>query len=189
MAPADGSVEKERIGEEFSEAVIVRVGDSGGHHQRVRARSVMGSVTMLMLAMPDCLRVSITDGENAEGNGFVAAEEDAFIGLLELRVDLGAEVVDVDGIVAEIDQLLFVDADDHFLFVDFLDALGLRDVELDAGLQDRRGDHEDDQQHEDDVDERDHVDLGQRRLGRVGELRHILYMAARLEWPRKLGFR
>ena len=76
------------------------------------------------------------------------------------------------GVVAEIDELLLVDGDDDALLVDFLDGRGLGDVDFDAGLQDRRGDHENDEQHEHDVDERDHVDLGERRLRRFGELRH-----------------
>ena len=37
--------------------------------------------------------------------------------------------------------------------------------DLDAGLQHRRGEHEDEQQHEHDVDQRSDVDLGQRGLG------------------------
>ena len=40
----------------------------------------------------------------------------------------------------------------------------LRNGDFDAGLQDRRGEHEDEQQHEDDVDQRRDVDVGERGL-------------------------
>jgi hypothetical protein len=70
------------------------------------------------------------------------------------------------------------------LFVDLAGRLRLGDIDLDAGLQNRRGDHENDQQHEDDVDERDHVDLGQGRLSRSGCLRHMFLGAANL-WTAK----
>ena len=84
-------------------------------------------------------------GEDAEGDFFVAAEEDGVLRLFQLRVDFGAKLMNVDGIVAEIDSLGFVDRDDETLLGDFLDAMRFGDVELDAGLQDGRGDHEDDE--------------------------------------------
>ncbi len=49
--------------------------------------------------------------------------------------------------------------------VSLVDGAGLRDGDVDAGLQDGRGEHEDEQQHEDDVDQRRDVDLGERGLG------------------------
>ena len=42
------------------------------------------------------------------------------------------------------------------------------DVDLDAGLQNGGGDHEDDQEDEDDVDERNHVDVGEGGLRGFG---------------------
>ena len=78
--------------------------------------------------------------------------------MLGLFADFVGELMDVDGIVAEIDELVFVDGDDEVLLSDFLDGVSFGDVDFDAGLQDRSGDHEDDQEDEDHVDERDHVD-------------------------------
>src|SRR5580692_5024334 len=46
---------------------VRRIGDSGGHIQRVRARSVMGSVTILMLSMPDTRRASTTEAKIPNG--------------------------------------------------------------------------------------------------------------------------
>jgi len=112
-------------------------------------------------------------GEDAERNFFVAAEKNGVLRLLELRVDFSAELVNVDGIVAEINSLRFVDRDDEALLGDFLDRVRLGNVELDAGLEDGRGDHEDDQENEHDVDERHHVDLGERGLRRFGKRRHV----------------
>lgn len=111
-------------------------------------------------------------GETAEGHGFVAAEEDGVLGMLELLADFVGELVDVDGIVAQVDALGFVNGDDEALLEDFLDGVGFREVHLDTGLQDGRGDHEDDQEHENDVDEWHHVDVGEARLGGFAQLRH-----------------
>src|ERR1700730_5137095 len=105
-------------------------------------------------------------GEDAERNFFVAAEKNGVLRLLELRVHFSAELMNVDGIVAEIKSLRLVDRDDEALLGDFLDRVRLGDVELDAGLEDGRGNHEDDQENEHDVDERHHVDLGERGLRR-----------------------
>ncbi len=75
------------------------------------------------------------------------------------------QVGDVDGLVAEEDALFAVDGDDEALLGDFADGFGLGDGDFDAGLQHRRGDHEDDQQHEHDVDQRGDVDLREGGLG------------------------
>src|SRR5207248_8742782 len=46
---------------------IVRIGDGAGHFYLVRARSVRGSVTMLMLLMPDWRKASMTDANAPKG--------------------------------------------------------------------------------------------------------------------------
>src|SRR6266404_4534168 len=114
-------------------------------------------------------------GEDAEGDFFVAAEEYGFLRFFELRVNFGAKLVNVDGVVAEVNLLGFVDRYDETLFGDFLDGVRFGNVELDARLQDGCGDHEDDQEDQHDVDERHHVDLGERSLRRFGERRHGVY--------------
>ena len=75
------------------------------------------------------------------------------------------ELVDVDGLVLEEDVLLLVDGDDHALFGELIDGAGFGDGDFDAGLEDGRGEHEDEQKDEDDVDQRSDVDLGQCGLG------------------------
>jgi len=80
--------------------------------------------------------------------------------------------VNVDGIVAEIDELVLVHGDDKSLLGDFLDGVSFGDVDVDAGLKNGCGDHEDDEEDEDDIDERNHVDVGERGLGGFGQLRH-----------------
>ncbi len=112
-------------------------------------------------------------GEAAEGNGFVAAEEDGVLGMFELFADFVGELMDVDGIVAEVDALGLVNGDDEALLGDFLDGVRFREIHFDAGLQDGRGNHEDDQEDEDDINERDHVDLGEGGLSGFGKLRHV----------------
>lgn len=67
--------------------------------------------------------------------------------------------------IAEIDELLLVHGNDHALLRRFFHGVSFRDVEFDAGLEDRRGDHKNDEQDQHHVHEGDHVDLGERRLG------------------------
>jgi len=107
-------------------------------------------------------------GEAAERNGFVAAEEDGVLGMLELFANFVGELVDVDGIVAEVDALGFINGDDETLLGDFLDGVRFGKIDFDAGLQDGRGNHEDDEENEDDIDERHHVDVGERGLRGFG---------------------
>jgi hypothetical protein len=85
-----------------------------------------------------------------------------------LGFDLGGKIVNVNGAVAKIEGLLFVDGDDEMILIDFFDGVRFGDVDFDAGLQDGRGDHEDDQKDQDHVDERDHVDFGEGGLGGFG---------------------
>src|ERR1700674_2389066 len=84
-------------------------------------------------------------GEAAEGNRLIAAEEHAFLLILQLIADSGTELVNIDGFVAEVNALRLVNGDDKALLVDFLHRACFRDVDFDAGLQNGRGDHEDDE--------------------------------------------
>jgi hypothetical protein len=113
-------------------------------------------------------------GEGAEGNGFVGAEIDDVLRLFELFANFVGEFVDVDGTIAEVDALGFVDGDDDVLLGEFLDGVGFGNVDLDAGLKDGCGDHEDNQEDEDHVDERNHVDFGEGGLRGFGEEGHVL---------------
>ena len=106
--------------------------------------------------------------ESAEGHGFIGAEVDDVVLVLGLFLDFIGELVNVDGLVAEIDELVFVHGDDETLFGDFLDGVSLGDVDFDAGLEDGGGDHEDDEENEDDIDERHHVDVGEACLSGFG---------------------
>jgi hypothetical protein len=107
-------------------------------------------------------------GEGAEGNGLIATKEDGVVGMLLLGFDLGGKIVNVNGAVAKIESLIFVDGDDEMILIDFFDGVRFGDVDFDAGLKDGRGDHEDDQKDEDHVDKRDHVDFGEGGLRGFG---------------------
>src|SRR5882672_10739029 len=147
----------------------------------------MGSVTMLMLLMPDCRSASTTAAKLPKGTVSSQRrktpsclffncdrEEDTFLPVFQLRLDPWAELMNVDGFIAKVNALRLVHGDDQALLIDFLYSARLWDVDFDAGLEDRGGDHENNQQHENHVHERDHVDLGERSLRRFGELRHLL---------------
>jgi hypothetical protein len=110
--------------------------------------------------------------ESAERDGFVGAEIDDIILALRLFFDFIGELMNVDLIVAEIDELIFVDGDDEFLFSDFLDGVSFGDVDLDAGLENGGGDHKDDEENENDIDEGNHVDVGEGGLRGFRKLGH-----------------
>ena len=74
-------------------------------------------------------------GKAAEGNGFIAAEEHAFLLVLQLIANSGAELMNIDGLVAEIDALSLIDGDDEAVLVDFLDGSRFWNVDLDARLE------------------------------------------------------
>jgi len=57
-------------------------------------------------------------GEAAEGDGLVATEKDALLRVFQLRFDSGAELVNVDGLIAEVDALGLVDGDDEAFLID-----------------------------------------------------------------------
>src|SRR5215470_10755472 len=100
-------------------------------------------------------------GECAEGHILIGADEYRLVlriadFLAKLRLDL----VDVDRVVAQKHALLLVDADHHALFGDLFNGARPGNVNLNARLQYRRGDHKDDQQHQHHVDQRSDVDVG-----------------------------
>jgi len=91
------------------------------------------------------LAEGVDDGaEGAEGNGFVGAEVDDIFLRLGLFFDFVGQLVDVDGVVAEVEELVFVHGDHEALLGDFFYGVSFGDVDLDAGLEDGCGDHEDD---------------------------------------------
>src|SRR5208283_163785 len=106
--------------------------------------------------------------EGAEGNGFVSAKIDDIVLTLGLFFDFVGELVNVDGLVAEVDELPFVHGDNETLLGDFLYRVRFGDVDFDAGLEDGSGDHEDDEEDEDDIDEGNHVDVGEAGLRGFG---------------------
>src|SRR5258705_12490187 len=82
------------------------------------------------------LAESVDDGaESAEGNGFVGAKEDDVVLALGLFFDFVGELMDVDGIVAEEDELVLVHGDDGALLGGFFYGWGFLDVDLDAALR------------------------------------------------------
>ena len=112
-------------------------------------------------------------GKTTKWNGFIATEKDALLRVFQLSFDSRTKLVNVDGFIAEVNALGLVHRHDQALLIDFLHGARLRDVDFDAGLQDGRGNHENNEQHENHVHERDHVDLGERSLRRFGELLHV----------------
>src|SRR5258705_6324051 len=72
-------------------------------------------------------------GKGAEGHILVSPNEDRLVlRVANLLAQLGLDVVDVDGIIAQEYALLLVDTDHHALFGDFFDGARLRNIYLDA---------------------------------------------------------
>ena len=75
-------------------------------------------------------------GEGAEGHVLIGADKDELVaGIANLLAELGGDLVDVDGVVAEEDALILIDGDDDAFFRDFLDGAGLGDADFDPRLQ------------------------------------------------------
>src|ERR1700674_2184278 len=73
--------------------------------------------------------------EGAEGNGLVAAQVDGIaLRIAHLRVNLGAQFMDIYGIVSDIDSLRAIDRDDDAGLGDFLYGFRFGDVDFDSGL-------------------------------------------------------
>ena len=101
-------------------------------------------------------------GEGAEGHVLIGAYEDELIaGIPNPLPQLGRNLIDVDGIVAQEHALILVDGDDRTLFGDLLHSAGLRNIDLDARLQHRRRHHKDNEQHQHHIDQRSDVDIGE----------------------------
>src|SRR5258707_11855217 len=104
-------------------------------------------------------------GERAERNVLVGANEDELIARIAHPLpDAGGNLVDIDGVVAEENPLIFVNGDDDPLFSDFFHGSSLGNADLDAGLENRRSHHKYDEQDEHDVNQRGDVDIGERGL-------------------------
>src|ERR1700691_1948079 len=115
----------------------------------------------------------------AEGNRFIAAHVNSLmLQVVRLRNYLLAEIVDVNRFVIQIDALRAVDSDDHAHFRQFFHRFRFWDVHVDARLQNRRGDHEDNQQHQYDADKRHHIDFLKCSPGLALNLRHGGFLRA-----------
>src|SRR5271166_2590211 len=104
--------------------------------------------------------------ESAEGDVLVGANEDRLaLGIADFFTQARADLIDVDGIVAQKYLLLAVDGDHQTLFGDLFHRLGVGHGHFDAGLQHGRSHHEDDEQYQYDVHQRCDVDVGEGGLG------------------------
>src|SRR2546427_11165855 len=74
------------------------------------------------------------------------------------------DFIDVDRIIAKKNALLFVNADHHTFFGDFLYRARLGNTDFNARLKHRRSHHENDEQNQNYVDQGRDVDIGERRL-------------------------
>jgi hypothetical protein len=61
-------------------------------------------------------------GEGAEGNVLIGTDENELVvGIADLLAKSGGNLIDVDGVVAEKDALVFIDSDDGAFFGDLFD--------------------------------------------------------------------
>src|SRR5215467_4173769 len=104
-------------------------------------------------------------GKSAKRNVFVGADENRLVArIADALLQSGSDLVDVDWVVAEIDLLRFVDADDQALFSNFLHRARVGHVDFDARLKDRSRDHEDNEEYQNNVNQRRDVNVRQSRL-------------------------
>src|SRR6266705_45612 len=149
------------------ERKIIRNGKSRGHTVILLRPSALGEWLSHNTYIVDPGHAQRVDdgGKDPKRDRFVATQENALLCVLQLRVNLCAELMNVDRIVAKVDVLAVVD----------------------AGLQDGRCDHEDDEQNQDHIHKRDHIDFGERRLRGLGKLHDLVAQLQRPGWrPRKI---
>src|SRR5207237_3837162 len=104
-------------------------------------------------------------GESAERYIFIGADKNGLmLRVPNLLTQLCANMINVNGIVSQINPLLLVDADNQPLICDFFYATSFGDVYLNAGLEHRRRHHENNQEHQHNVHQRRDVDVGKGRL-------------------------
>src|SRR6266481_8598043 len=104
-------------------------------------------------------------GESAEGHIFVGTDEDGLVlRIADFLFEPGSDLVDVDRVVAQKNALLLVNADHQAFFGNLFHGARFGYVYLNAGLQHRGGDHEDDQQHQNNIHQGRNVDIGERGL-------------------------
>src|SRR5450755_969522 len=105
-------------------------------------------------------------GEGPEGNVLVGAQEYGLtLGVTNLLAQASANLIDVDGIVAEKNSLLAVDGDHQPFFGNFLHRHGMRHGHFNSGLQNGGGHHEDDEQHQHHVHQWGDIDIRERCQG------------------------
>jgi len=116
---------------------------------------------MLTLVIPACLTASITVAKAPKGTSSSARTKTDWPSGSRFFPQLRADLIDVDGIVAQKYLLLAVDGDHQTLLGDLFHRLGVRHGHFDAGLQHGRSHHEDDEQYQYDVHQRCDVDVGE----------------------------
>src|SRR6266568_215377 len=162
-----------RIEEIASEIEIARVGNSGSHYLLCPCAFCEGLRDNADV-VDTGLAQGIDDGsECPEGHRLIAPQEYTSLSALQLRMNLRAKLVDIDGFIAQVDALRLVQCDDQAILGEIFHSARLRHIDFNARLEDGGGDHKDDEEHQNHVHEGDHVDLGERSLSRFGELRHI----------------
>src|SRR5438552_6702372 len=72
--------------------------------------------------------------------------------------------IDVDWIIPKKNALLFINADHHTFFGDFLYGARLGDTDFNARLKHRRSYHKNDEQNQNYINQRRDVDIGERGL-------------------------
>src|SRR5438876_11297 len=134
-----------RAEEVFLERKIIRYGKSRSHTVILLRPSALGewlSHNTYIVEPGNAQRVD-DGGKDPKRDRFVATQENALLCVLQLRVNLCAELMNVDRIVAKVDVLAFVDANPDAVLANVFDGFGLGVVDLAAGVQVGRCDTDD----------------------------------------------
>src|SRR5438552_18728096 len=111
----------------------------------------------------DCIHYGC---ESPKWNVFIGANEDRLmLWITNLLPQTRPNFIDVDRIIAKKNALLFINADHHTFFGDFLYGARLGDTDFNARLKHRRSNHENDEQNQNYDDQWRDVDIGERGLG------------------------
>src|ERR1039458_6323953 len=88
-------------------------------------------------------------GESAEGDVLIGADKNKLVmGIANLLAKFGGDLVNVDGVVAHEDALIFVNGDNGAFLRDFFHGARLGNADFDTRLEHWSGHHKNDEQHE-----------------------------------------
>src|SRR5207248_11035596 len=113
-------MEEQRAKNIFLKGEIVRNGESGGHTLILLRAGTLRERLGHDADVVDAGDAQCVDdrGKNSERNRLIAAQENTSLRILQLYMNFRAQLVNIDGVVAEVDALRLIDGDHEAILAD-----------------------------------------------------------------------